>query len=59
MIDLHDWREMDNVVKLRQGDTYTHIWKNPSLLRKPLTNIYTHDDYTIMGSIVCKPDLMI
>lgn len=51
---------MDNVVKLRQGDTYTHIYirKNPSLLRKPLTTVYTQDDFTIMGSMVCKADLM-
>lgn len=28
MIDLHDWREMDNAVKSRQRDTFTDIWKN-------------------------------
>lgn len=58
MIDLHDWREMDNVVKLRQGDTFTHIWKNPNSLRKPLTNAYVQDNYTIQGAMMCIPDLM-
>lgn len=27
-------------------------------MRKPLTNVYTQDDYTIMGSMVCKANLM-
>lgn len=58
MTDLHDWREMDDVIKLRQGDTYTHIWKNPSLLRKLLMNIYVQDNYTIQGPMVCILDLM-
>lgn len=48
MIDLHDWREMDNIVKLRKGDTYTHIWNNPSLLRKLCTDrrIHTLDKHS-------------
>lgn len=49
---------MDNVVKLRQGNTFTHIWNNPSLLRKPLTNIYMQDNYTIMGAIMAESHLI-
>lgn len=45
MIDLHDWREMDNIVKLRQGDNYTHIWNNQGLLMhtRQLHNTRTDD----------------
>lgn len=38
MINLHDWREMDDIQQLRQGDSYMHVWENKSLLRKPITN---------------------
>lgn len=50
MIHLHDVREMYNIVKLRQSDTYRHIWNNPNLLRKPLTDVYVQDNYTIQGT---------
>lgn len=38
MIQLHDWREMPNITKVRQGDSFTHVWRNHSLLRKSLSN---------------------
>lgn len=58
MIELHDWREMPNVKLIRQGDTFTHIWHNRSLLRKPITNVMTQSNYVIQGSMVSKPDLI-
>lgn len=58
MIVLHDWMEMDDIVKLRQGDTFTHIWNNPSLLRRPLTNIYVQDQYTVMEAIMAEAHLI-
>lgn len=59
MIDLHDWREMPSVKKkLRQGDSFSQLWQNHSLLRRPLTNMYTQDNYVITGSILSQPELM-
>lgn len=58
MISLHDWREMPNIQKLHQGDTFTHIWHNHSLLRKPLTNVMTQGNYVILGSMMTEPGLM-
>lgn len=58
MIKLHDWREMPNVQNVRQGDTFTHIWHNHSLLKKPLTNIMTQGNYVVQGSMIAEPSLM-
>ncbi|CAE1233600.1 unnamed protein product [Acanthosepion pharaonis] len=58
MIDLHDWREMLSIKKLRQGDSFSHLWQNHSLLRKPLTNMYTQDNYVITGSMLSQPEVM-
>lgn len=45
----HDWREMPNKLKIRQGDTNSHIWENPSRLLVPLTNLTTNDNYAVHG----------
>ena len=49
---------MTNVKKLHQGDTFTYIWHNHSLLRKPLTNVMTQGNYVIQGSMIAEPILM-
>lgn len=58
MIDLHDWREMPTVKKIRQGDSFTHIWQNHSLFRKPLTNTFTQNNYVVNGSMLSDPTLL-
>lgn len=54
MTKLHNWREMPTVKKIRQGDSYTHIWRNHSLLKKPLSNVMTQQNYWIQGSIIAQ-----
>lgn len=58
MMLLHDWREMPDVKKLRQGDTFTHIWNNHSLLRKPITNVMTQGNYVVQGSLMSGTSLI-
>lgn len=58
MIKLHDWREMETVKKVRQGDTFAHIWHNHNLLRKPITNIMMQQNYYVQGSMVAEPSIM-
>lgn len=58
MIKLPDWREMPTVKHLRQGDTFTHVWHNHSLLRKPITNIMMQQNYYVQGSMVPEPSII-
>lgn len=52
IIKFHDWREMHNTFKVRQGDVFTHNWDNPSQLSIPLTNVALSDSYTIHRCIL-------
>lgn len=58
MIILHDWREMPDVKRVRQGDTFTHMWHNHSLLRKLITNVMTQGNYVVQGGIIATPGLL-
>lgn len=58
MINLHDWREMPEVEQLRQGDTYTHVWENKSLLRKRITNTTVQGNCIVQRGLVAQPHLL-
>lgn len=49
---------MPTVKKIRQGDSFTHVWHNHSLLRKPITNVMMQQNYYIQGSMVAEPSLL-
>lgn len=49
---------MPDIVKIRQGNVHTRIWKNHSLLRKSLTNSYNQTKHVIAGGLLSTADIM-
>lgn len=58
MIQLHDWREMPGVVRLRQGDTFTHVWNNHNLLRTPIIKEMARGNYVANRSTLNPAKLL-